>query len=594
MESLPLIVGVSFIGRAIKTSFWESTNKYSNIFQKKRKKYKTLAFCKQMLTDFANFTAIFLHFSFIMDKILFFLLTLSFAVFAQQISVAVLPSEGMSNSLNNEEENALTDKMREAALNVLPPSTFTLLNQDAVVKRLGGAESYIKECRESSCIVDLGKKAQVDYVAKAVVRKLGGKFMLNVELYNVSTSGLVGVFNGESDNAYGLIGLAGKNAPDVFRRIPGAFKARTETRSVAPSIAGGISGVQSADDDFVPEFEKFHLVNVATEPSGAILSFNGEPVAGCAQSPCKAQLAEGNVRIIAVLDQYEKLDTTVSVRQNNQSVNIKLKSNFGILEVKPAYSDGVGRNEGWSLMIDGKASSSYESRLSPNKYNVKLSHRCYEDISFDVGINKGSREVFDLSQHAKLKRGALVLSAEKDGQPTSEPVFVDGKQVGETPFSGSVAVCSDVEIGNSREKIAVKLENRQTVRHTHKIAGGGVFTDSRDGKKYKTVKIGSQMWMAENLNYNASDSKCYDNNPDNCAKYGSLYNWNTAKTACPKGWHLPSKAELEKLTSAVKLKAKSGWNSNGNGTDNFGFSALPGGYGLSGGLFSNVGYIGNW
>jgi len=126
--------------------------------------------------------------------------------------------------------------------------------------------------------------------------------------------------------------------------------------------------------------------------------------------------------------------------------------------------------------------------------------------------------------------------------------------------------------------------------------------DARDGKKYKTVKIGSQIWMAENLNYEASDSKCYDNKPDNCAKYGRLYNWQTANMACPKGWHLPSKAEWAALTSAVggakteglKLKSKSGWNSNGNGTDDFGFSALPGGYGNSDGSFNYVGYGGYW
>ncbi|MCL2260558.1 MAG: fibrobacter succinogenes major paralogous domain-containing protein [Fibromonadales bacterium] len=126
--------------------------------------------------------------------------------------------------------------------------------------------------------------------------------------------------------------------------------------------------------------------------------------------------------------------------------------------------------------------------------------------------------------------------------------------------------------------------------------------DERDGKKYKTVKIGSQIWMAENLNYEASDSKCYDNKPENCAKYGRLYNWQTANTACPKGWHLPSKAEWAALTSAVggakteglKLKAKSGWKSNGNGTDDFGFSALPGGNGYSDGYFNNVGNYGNW
>jgi len=130
----------------------------------------------------------------------------------------------------------------------------------------------------------------------------------------------------------------------------------------------------------------------------------------------------------------------------------------------------------------------------------------------------------------------------------------------------------------------------------------GTFTDSRDGKKYKTAKIGTQTWMAENLNYNAKDSKCYDNDETNCDKYGRLYDWKTATSACPAGWHLPDKSEYEILDKAVggekkavkKLKTKSGWYSNGNGTDDYGFSAMPGGFGNSVGNFSNMGYRGFW
>jgi len=133
------------------------------------------------------------------------------------------------------------------------------------------------------------------------------------------------------------------------------------------------------------------------------------------------------------------------------------------------------------------------------------------------------------------------------------------------------------------------------------LAPDSTITDLRDNKTYKTAKIGEQIWMAENLNYNASGSTCYGNKESNCQEYGRLYNWETAKTACPIGWHLPSKAEWKILTAAVGgeeteselLKSKSGWGS-GNGQDKYGFSALPGGCGYSDGTFGYGGSGGFW
>jgi len=150
----------------------------------------------------------------------------------------------------------------------------------------------------------------------------------------------------------------------------------------------------------------------------------------------------------------------------------------------------------------------------------------------------------------------------------------------------------------------------------------GSFTDERDSKTYKTVKIDNQTWMAENLNYDAEGSQCYENDPANCTVYGKLYDWETAMKACPKGWHLPSKDEwlvlvnftggyIKEYNTNVKysllayavaskvLKSRNGWNDyipcykpaglesdeceiKGekracNGSDIFGFSALPSG-----------------
>ncbi|SHL55516.1 fibrobacter succinogenes major paralogous domain-containing protein [Fibrobacter sp. UWEL] len=161
----------------------------------------------------------------------------------------------------------------------------------------------------------------------------------------------------------------------------------------------------------------------------------------------------------------------------------------------------------------------------------------------------------------------------------------------------------------------------------------GTMTDKRDYKKYKTVKIGDQVWMAENLNYADSTkmpslkgkSWCYDDKAENCDVTGRLYTWAAAidsvalandadnpqtcgygKTCtlptvvqgvCPEGWHLPSYDEWETLFKAVggfsaagkALKSGSGWYSNGNGTDTYGFSALPAGYRNNNGNFYNAG-----
>jgi uncharacterized protein (TIGR02145 family) len=127
------------------------------------------------------------------------------------------------------------------------------------------------------------------------------------------------------------------------------------------------------------------------------------------------------------------------------------------------------------------------------------------------------------------------------------------------------------------------------------------FTDSRNGQKYRTVTIGGKTWMAQNLNYQTGKSWCYGDDNSNCEIYGRLYDWNTAKTACPTGWHLPSQKEWNDLVVAAggnvagkALKSTYGWVSGGNGADEFGFSALPSGGRELDGTFDIVGEGGVW
>jgi uncharacterized protein (TIGR02145 family) len=132
------------------------------------------------------------------------------------------------------------------------------------------------------------------------------------------------------------------------------------------------------------------------------------------------------------------------------------------------------------------------------------------------------------------------------------------------------------------------------------VGTSGTFTDSRDLQTYKWVKIGTQVWMAQNLNYSTTGSVCYGNNATNCVTYGRLYDWATAMMVCPSGWHLPSNDEWATLINYVEsnngcsscagkylLKATSG-------LDTYGFSALLGGLGNLSGAFGNLDNKGVW
>jgi len=314
---------------------------------------------------------------------LLILLFFAIAAHSQQMRVAVISTVDDADSLQYMDLNFLTGKLREIAGKVLPKDRYGIMTQESIVDRMGSQERAEKECREASCLADLGRKISAAYIAQGRIGRFSGMLTLKVELYNSKSGNLVGTFNEISKDLFTLAKIVDNKAPDLFREILEENKA-------------------------------------VSSPS------------------------------------------------------------------QPSIVDGIN------------ASSSFQ------------------------------------------------------------PSVVSG-------------------------------------------ISGGVLTDKRDGKKYKIVKIGSQTWMAENLNYDASGSKCYGNKLANCEKYGRLYNWSVAKNACPSGWHLPTKGEYETLDKYIggqnvagkKLKAKSGWNKN-NGTDEFGFSALPGGNGSSSGDFSSVGYNGDW
>ena len=125
---------------------------------------------------------------------------------------------------------------------------------------------------------------------------------------------------------------------------------------------------------------------------------------------------------------------------------------------------------------------------------------------------------------------------------------------------------------------------------------GGELIDERDGRSYRVVAIGEQVWMAENLNFDTTDAKCFENNNAYCEAYGKLYPSSIAQTVCPAGWHLPNEVEFRQLVDFTGISFENLKSTDWGGTDVYGFAALPAGKydAISGGSFTTEQYSTGW
>ena len=288
-----------------------------------------------------------------------------------------------------------------------------------------------------------------------------------------------------------------------------------------------------------------------------------------------------------------------------------------------------GGDSGTSAPNDNGISSSEEIQSSSSSLKVESSSSVIlSGDSHEESSRCSSSDSKTISSSSKQLScsSSLISSSSSSSQKVglSSSVILSGDSHEESSSSSSLELnCSmRLEWGSDRSWNFPK-----ECRFNPEIAYDSI-TDSRDGQIYKTVKIGDQVWMAENLNYADSASTlslkerswCYGNNPENCALAGRLYTWaaaidsvklatdkdnpqdcgyekscalpDTVYGICPPGWHLPKYQEWKTLFNEVggdsiaakMLKSQAGWRynnynngSSGNGTDAFGFSALPAG-----------------
>ena len=319
-----------------------------------------------------------------MAKLFFILLFLAIAVYGQQQErVAILNTLDDSDSISVSESAYLTDRLREIAADVLPKSLYGIMTTESIVAFLGSHERLVKECNAASCLAELGRKVSADYVAQGRIRKFGELFSINFELYNTNSGVLVGSFNGNSKDAQGFVAIIDEKAPALFTKI---------------------------------ESQKMHLINLITEPSGAILSFNGGNIWSCPQTPCKTELREGNVHIIAALERYETADTTVFINANSQFIAMRLKPKPNTMvyeQAKPAKTSltkvAVALDIVGVVLVSAGLMANANMQNALDKYGkTEKDPAYYEDIWRDVKSNRSARNILYIAGGLALASGVGV------------------------------------------------------------------------------------------------------------------------------------------------------------------------------------------
>lgn len=325
--------------------------------------------------------------------------------------------------------------------------------------------------------------------------------------------------------------------------------------------------------------------------------------------------------LYSIIDSVATIDDLLTCTEKREGDKTFVESEKATL----ICSDGK-----WTLLDTEETNPESSGSISPSSSSDGRKEETLSSSS--AALSSSSSAKAESSSGMEESSSAVVASSSSEAAPSSSAassvsssanekssssVIIPESSSSHVPSSSSEAILSSSsdEISSSSAAPSSSSLAKANWQYLNPEISYSEMTDSRDGQIYKTVKIGYQTWMAENLNYpyseNTAKSYCYNNSTDSCAKYGRLYLWSAAmdsaarfsttgkgcgykatcnpsgavRGVCPEGWHLPSGSELETLrtftgaTNNVTTKALNsitGW-TNG-GTDDFGFSALPAGY----------------
>lgn len=368
--------------------------------------------------------------------------------------MAVLETLSPNDLLTRQEKLYLTDILRGQAVHVLPAEqNWTIMTRENINVMLPPGKT-IEEC-EGSCLAETGKNIAADYVAQARISQFGKSLAISAELYETASSKLVASFAGRGETVDDIEKIIKEQSPTFFK------KARD-------NALNGIGYVSNNNAFSFQGSQKF-IIEVQTEPAGAIPTFDGKAYSQCTSTPCKIQLESGEHRLLVSKEKFVDLDTLVNVRENGQVVKLNLMPNVGFIDVAPQIAEEFKNISPVAVTINEKRADLGKNEVVPGIHAVRISHICYDPIELNVALQMG--ETKTIADSMKRGIGALELEVSNNGEPLAVPVIVDGKVMGTTPFSGVVPLCSKIEVeyDSARREVPVSVKWHEVVKKSFDI-----------------------------------------------------------------------------------------------------------------------------
>lgn len=394
----------------------------------------------------------------------------------------------------------LTNVLREEAVKQLPAvQNFTIMTRENIQQMLPPGKT-VEEC-EGSCLVETGKNIAADYVCQARIGSFDSEFTLSAELYETAGNKLIASFNGQGASMKELLNLIRMKSPDFFRSIKGMGSF---------SSVGGIGDFSEVGNFSFAGKQKF-IVEIVSNPAGALPTIDGKGIPKCISTPCKIQVEEGSHRFVASHDRYEDAESVVDVKMNNQKIELSLSPNFGWLELNPVLEESLASKGKFNVVVDGLRVDDSKIELEMGVHSVHLTHPCFDPVGFRVSIVKNKTEIFN--KEMVRGKGGLELNAEYNGVPQTVAVYIDGLEVGSTPYVGEIPLCANVVLkGNGwTEHVYVTPKWHEVVKVTHKLKYPPEGIVLAEEATWSNTQISSNVAQSEVNGINANYHEGYEN-----------------------------------------------------------------------------------